>query len=247
MDEAVAPGQLEHWAELNTRFHLEIGAMPGLRMLHETTARVLDTWHRVRRFYFKGVLQQRVAQAQQEHRDMLAAMRSARLRGARGRRTSAQPGRVGGLPRLPRSRRGLHRKGAHRGSTLMTRSHPHQLSIGCRVNDGTPDVSGGAMAPGVNGSCVVRRRCVLLALSAGTAGSRLPPISERPDGPGADTIAALQHAFATPPDNAAPMMRWWWFGPSVTHDELEREMRAMKAGGIGGVRGPAGVPAGARR
>ncbi len=30
------------------------------------------------------------------------------------------------------------------------------------------------------------------------------------------------------------MMRWWWFGPSVTHDELEREMRAMKAGGIGG-------------
>ncbi len=76
MDEAVASGTLEHWAELNTRFHLEIGAMPGLRMLHETTARVLDTWHRVRRFYFQGVLQQRVAQAQQEHRDMLAAMRS---------------------------------------------------------------------------------------------------------------------------------------------------------------------------
>ena len=31
------------------------------------------------------------------------------------------------------------------------------------------------------------------------------------------------------------MMRWWWFGPSVTHAELEREMRAMKAGGVGGV------------
>ena len=30
------------------------------------------------------------------------------------------------------------------------------------------------------------------------------------------------------------MMRWWWFGPAVTKPELEREMRAMKQGGIGG-------------
>ncbi len=30
------------------------------------------------------------------------------------------------------------------------------------------------------------------------------------------------------------MMRWWWFGPSVTKAELEREMRLMKEGGIGG-------------
>src|ERR1051326_8825066 len=30
------------------------------------------------------------------------------------------------------------------------------------------------------------------------------------------------------------MMRWWWFGPSVTKPELEREMLAMKAAGIGG-------------
>ena len=29
-------------------------------------------------------------------------------------------------------------------------------------------------------------------------------------------------------------MRWWWFGPSQERGELEREMRAMKAGGIGG-------------
>jgi hypothetical protein len=31
------------------------------------------------------------------------------------------------------------------------------------------------------------------------------------------------------------MMRWWWFGPAVTEPELERELRAMKQGGIGGV------------
>jgi hypothetical protein len=30
------------------------------------------------------------------------------------------------------------------------------------------------------------------------------------------------------------MMRWWWFGPAVTEVELEREMRRMKEGGIGG-------------
>ncbi len=30
------------------------------------------------------------------------------------------------------------------------------------------------------------------------------------------------------------MMRWWWFGPTVTKTELEREMRLMKEGGIGG-------------
>ncbi len=30
------------------------------------------------------------------------------------------------------------------------------------------------------------------------------------------------------------MVRWWWFGPSVTKPELEREMRSMKQAGIGG-------------
>jgi alpha-L-rhamnosidase len=31
------------------------------------------------------------------------------------------------------------------------------------------------------------------------------------------------------------MMRWWWFGSSVTKPEIERELRVMKEGGIGGV------------
>ena len=30
------------------------------------------------------------------------------------------------------------------------------------------------------------------------------------------------------------MMRWWWFGPSATREELDAEMRRMKEGGIGG-------------
>ena len=47
-------------------------------------------------------------------------------------------------------------------------------------------------------------------------------------------IAELQRSFQHPPDDARIMMRWWWFGPAVTKSELEREMRLMKEGGIGG-------------
>jgi hypothetical protein len=50
----------------------------------------------------------------------------------------------------------------------------------------------------------------------------------------ADSISDLQRGFEHPPDNARIMMRWWWFGPAVTKPELEREMRLMKEGGIGG-------------
>ncbi len=31
------------------------------------------------------------------------------------------------------------------------------------------------------------------------------------------------------------MMRWWWFGPSVEREELDRELREMAAAGFGGV------------
>ena len=50
----------------------------------------------------------------------------------------------------------------------------------------------------------------------------------------AQTINELQRGFERPPDEAKIMMRWWWFGPAVTKAELEREMRLMKEGGIGG-------------
>ncbi len=50
----------------------------------------------------------------------------------------------------------------------------------------------------------------------------------------AATVADLRAAFAHPPDNARIMVRWWWFGPSQTKTEIEREMREMKSAGIGG-------------
>ncbi|MEP6849568.1 MAG: glycosyl hydrolase [Acidobacteriota bacterium] len=48
-------------------------------------------------------------------------------------------------------------------------------------------------------------------------------------------IEELRKGFAHPPEDARIMMRWWWFGPAVTKDEIDRELRVMKAGGIGGV------------
>src|SRR5262245_43273873 len=34
--------------------------------------------------------------------------------------------------------------------------------------------------------------------------------------------ALLWERFRNPPDDARPMMRWWWFGPAVIQDELDR-------------------------
>ena len=48
------------------------------------------------------------------------------------------------------------------------------------------------------------------------------------------SLADLKRMFQNPPPDSRIMMRWWWFGPSVTKSEIERELRLMKEGGIGG-------------
>src|SRR5271170_6897160 len=47
-------------------------------------------------------------------------------------------------------------------------------------------------------------------------------------------IESLKSNFKNPPDNAKPMMRWWWFGAAVEKPEILRELQQMKADGIGG-------------
>jgi len=76
MDKAVASKRYAQWADLNTTFHVTIGALPGLPMLKEMTERVLARWGRIHRFFFRGVLVHRAEQAQQEHRAIFAAMRA---------------------------------------------------------------------------------------------------------------------------------------------------------------------------
>ncbi len=48
------------------------------------------------------------------------------------------------------------------------------------------------------------------------------------------TVEQLREVFAAPPNDARPMVRWWWFGPAVSKDEIAREIREMHEGGIGG-------------
>lgn len=45
----------------------------------------------------------------------------------------------------------------------------------------------------------------------------------------------LREGFLNPPNDARPMMRWWWFGPAVTKPELKKELETMRRVGIGGV------------
>ncbi len=49
-----------------------------------------------------------------------------------------------------------------------------------------------------------------------------------------DRIAEVAARVASPPPDARPLVRWWWFGPAVVPAQLEREIAAMKAGGFGG-------------
>ncbi|MFG1817610.1 glycosyl hydrolase [Kribbella sp. NPDC049174] len=49
------------------------------------------------------------------------------------------------------------------------------------------------------------------------------------------TVDDVRRQFRTPPVEGRPMMRWWWFGPSVDRRELDRQLKAMAAAGLGGV------------
>jgi len=48
------------------------------------------------------------------------------------------------------------------------------------------------------------------------------------------TVDQLRKQFASPPADARPMVRWWWFGPAVTKEEIAREIHQMHDGGFGG-------------
>jgi hypothetical protein len=48
------------------------------------------------------------------------------------------------------------------------------------------------------------------------------------------TVDDVRRQFRNPPPEGRPMMRWWWFGPSIERDEIDRELEAMAAAGLGG-------------
>ncbi|MGV7206391.1 glycosyl hydrolase [Oxalobacteraceae bacterium A2-2] len=87
----------------------------------------------------------------------------------------------------------------------------------------------------------VQAACRLLICAATMAagdGALAQQSQDPATGPGGtyrfSTVQDVQRHLAAPPDNARPMVRWWWFGPAVVQPQLEREILAMKQGGFGG-------------
>src|ERR1017187_2150568 len=48
------------------------------------------------------------------------------------------------------------------------------------------------------------------------------------------SVETLRKNFVNPPNEARPMVRWWWFGAAVVKPEILRELQQMKADGIQG-------------
>ena len=80
-------------------------------------------------------------------------------------------------------------------------------------------------------ACRTSLRLALLCLRLALLCALLPAMAEAQH---TDTLAALRQGFLHPPDDARPMVRWWWFGAAVVKPEILRELQQMKADGIGG-------------
>ena len=48
------------------------------------------------------------------------------------------------------------------------------------------------------------------------------------------TVAEVRDGFVALHREARPMVRWWWFGPDVDAEEVERELTLMGEAGFGG-------------
>ena len=67
--------QKTDWSDKNIQFHMAICDIAGMTMTRNMMFRALHHWDRLCRYYLDDVLKQRMPQAHQEHRDLLAAMR----------------------------------------------------------------------------------------------------------------------------------------------------------------------------
>lgn len=64
-------GDSEHWSELNGRFHRFVADITGMQLLIDFTGRVLDSWDRLRRWYLRHIIAQRMPVAMADHRMMV--------------------------------------------------------------------------------------------------------------------------------------------------------------------------------
>ena len=75
MEEAIAEGDVERWSQLNTEFHGEISRLSGMPFLEQITEKALERWDRMRRCFLTEVLHKRTTRAQEEHRQVYAALK----------------------------------------------------------------------------------------------------------------------------------------------------------------------------
>ncbi len=83
------------------------------------------------------------------------------------------------------------------------------------------------------------RRRSAIAVIAAAVGMLLPSsataVAQQRGTPGSKNIAEIYQGFILPPNDARPMVRWWWFGVAVDKSEILRELEQMRLDGIGGV------------
>jgi DNA-binding GntR family transcriptional regulator len=75
MEEAIVEGDVERWSQLNTEFHREVSRLSGMPFLQQITEKALEKWDRMRRYFLTEVLHKRTTQAQEEHRQIYAALK----------------------------------------------------------------------------------------------------------------------------------------------------------------------------
>src|SRR5690606_22826691 len=64
------------WSVQNIRFHMRICDIGDMSITQNMMRRTLYHWDRLRRYYLEEVSARRIQQAQQEHRELLQAIRS---------------------------------------------------------------------------------------------------------------------------------------------------------------------------
>jgi len=74
MDELVRTRDAEAWSQENRRFHQVICDHAGTRLIASVLTKVLDHWDRLHRVFLKEVFADRLPLAQEEHRQILAAI-----------------------------------------------------------------------------------------------------------------------------------------------------------------------------
>lgn len=76
MEQYTRTNDANRWSELNNQFHLAVADISGMKMLPRFTSRVLDSWDRLRRYYFKSFVTLRMKEAQADHRQMIELLRA---------------------------------------------------------------------------------------------------------------------------------------------------------------------------